>query len=63
MLGDIAFHSNTTSQREWRNQINPPTGATSVLVALTIQVLIQLGTIFEAGSDFGQIGPAVSAAV
>jgi hypothetical protein len=33
------------------------------LVTLTIQVLISLGTFFEAGSDFGQIGPTVSAAV
>ena len=34
-----------------------------VLATLTIQVLLSLGNIFEAGSDFGQIGPAVSAAV
>jgi len=33
-----------------------------VLATLTIQVLVSLGNIFEAGSDFGQIGPAVSAA-
>eukprot|EP00966_Prymnesium_polylepis_P241726 5589817-Prymnesium_polylepis.1 len=29
-------------------------------VTLTIQVLIQFGTIFEAGSDFAQIGCCVS---
>ena len=33
------------------------------LVTLTIQVLVSLGNIFEAGTDFGQIGPAVSATV
>ena len=30
------------------------------MLPLTIQVLVSLGDIFEAGSDFGQIGPAVS---
>ena len=29
----------------------------------SIQVLVSLGNIFEAGTDFGQIGPAVSATV